>query len=92
MITMLTVKFDSTNDRKKFTPFDIEIAKYWALKLSIERECLACAAEVNFILLPNEDNGRQLCFIHRDEFDSALGDPSLAPLSFDYAAAQLRSG
>jgi hypothetical protein len=71
MINMLAVKFDS-NDHKKFTPFDIEIAKYRALKLSIEREYLACAAEVNFMLSPNEDNGRQLCFIHLDEFDSVL--------------------
>jgi len=72
MITMLAVKFDSTNDHKKSTPFDIEIAKYRALKLSIEREYLACAAEVNFMLLPDEDNGRQLCFIHLDEVDSVL--------------------
>ncbi len=55
MITMLAVKFDSTNDHKKFTPFDIEIAKYRALKLSIEYEYFACAAEVNFMLLPDEE-------------------------------------
>jgi hypothetical protein len=30
MITMLAVKFDSTNDHKKFTPIAIEIAKYRA--------------------------------------------------------------
>jgi hypothetical protein len=76
MITMLAVKFDSTNDHKKFTPFDIEIAKYWTLKLSIERECFACAAEVNFMLLPTEDNGRQLCFIHLDEFDAGIAPGS----------------
>ena len=44
--------------------------------MSIERECLACAAEVIFMLLPKEDNGPQLCFIHLDEFDSGIAPSS----------------
>lgn len=75
LVVAIDAKFHSTKDCTIFCLLDAELEKYRRLQVFIEKHASPARAEVMFMVIPKERDGKRLVWVHLAEFER--GRPSL---------------